>query len=118
MVFGAGLAVGLAFWGVIAAIGMGVLLQGSVYALSAMKVAGAVCLLYLALRSSRAAIYCKDRSGAPQGGWRRSPGGMADMKWWRPRWSACLSDWRTTYLRSGELHTYALAFSLPGAMAC
>lgn len=55
MVFGAGLAAGLAFWGAIAATGMGALLQGSVYFLTVLKIVGGAYLLYLALHSARTA---------------------------------------------------------------
>ena len=60
MVFGTGLALGLAFWGVVAATGMGALLQSSAYALSVVKVLGAAYLLYLAVQSARAAIRGQD----------------------------------------------------------
>ena len=50
----------LAFWGVVAATGMGALLQSSAYALSVVKVLGAAYLLYLAVQSARAAIRGQD----------------------------------------------------------
>ncbi len=55
LIHGAGLACGLAFWGVIAASGMGVVLQGSVYLLSLLKIAGGLYLLWLALLAGKSA---------------------------------------------------------------
>lgn len=55
LIYGAGLSVGLAFWGLIAASGMGVLLQGSVYLFSILKVLGGLYLIWLALLSARSA---------------------------------------------------------------
>jgi threonine/homoserine/homoserine lactone efflux protein len=46
--YGAGLSCGLAFWGIIAASGLGLLLHQSVYLLSILKFAGGVYLLWLA----------------------------------------------------------------------
>jgi len=53
--FGVGLSVGLAFWGVVAATGLGALLQTSAYALSALKLLGGVYLLWLAIHAGRSA---------------------------------------------------------------
>ena len=53
--FGMGLSFGLAFWGVIAATGMGAMLQESTYALMALKVLGGAYLLWLALNAARSA---------------------------------------------------------------
>jgi len=55
LVYGAGLSCGLAFWGLIAASGLGVVLQSSVYMLSILKVLGGLYLLWLALLSARSA---------------------------------------------------------------
>ena len=55
LVYGSGLSCGLVFWGVIAASGMGVVLQGSLYLLPALKVLGGLYLLWLAFLSVRAA---------------------------------------------------------------
>lgn len=55
LIYGAGLSCGLAFWGLIAASGMGVVLQSSVYLLSFLKVLGGLYLLWLAFRSARSA---------------------------------------------------------------
>jgi len=46
---------GLVFWGVIAASGMGALLQSSVYVLMVLKILGGIYLLWLAFQSGRAA---------------------------------------------------------------
>ncbi|MBB4302141.1 threonine/homoserine/homoserine lactone efflux protein [Rhodobium orientis] len=55
LVFGSGLAVGLAVWGVVAAAGMGAILQASTGALTAMKLLGGAYLLWLAYGSARSA---------------------------------------------------------------
>jgi len=56
LIFGFGLAVGLAFWGLIAATGMGAVLQTSEYALIALKLFGGAYLLWLAIKSGRSAF--------------------------------------------------------------
>ena len=43
--YGAGLSCGLAFWGIVAASGMGAILQGSLYLLVLLKIAGGLYLL-------------------------------------------------------------------------
>lgn len=53
--FGLGLSVGLAFWGLIAATGLGALLQTSTYALVTLKLLGGMYLLWLAFNSARSA---------------------------------------------------------------
>ena len=55
MQFGIGLSLGLAFWGLIAATGMGAVLQASTIALAALKIFGGAYLLWLAFRSFRSA---------------------------------------------------------------
>lgn len=55
LVYGAGLSCGLVFWGLIAATGMGAVLQGSLYLLMALKIAGGLYLLWLAFQSARSA---------------------------------------------------------------
>lgn len=50
-----GLSCGLVFWGVVAASGMGAVLQTSWYLLSALKLLGGAYLLWLALQSARSA---------------------------------------------------------------
>lgn len=56
LVYGAGLSTGLVFWGVIAASGLGVILQSSIYLLMILKIFGGLYLLRLALLSGRDAI--------------------------------------------------------------
>ena len=56
MLFGLGLSIGLAFWGVIAATGMGAILQGSQYLLFALKITGGLYLLWLAIQSGHSAL--------------------------------------------------------------
>lgn len=53
--FASGLALGLFFWGVLAAIGMGAVLQSTGWALTGLKLAGGLYLLWLAVKSLRAA---------------------------------------------------------------
>jgi threonine efflux protein len=59
LIYGAGLSCGLVFWGIIAASGMGVLLQSSLYLLTALKVLGGVYLLWLGFQFGRQAIVSK-----------------------------------------------------------
>ena len=53
--FSLGLTAGIAVWGAVAATGLGAVLQGSLYLLSALKVLGGLYLLYLAWQSARSA---------------------------------------------------------------
>jgi threonine/homoserine/homoserine lactone efflux protein len=53
--FGLGLALGLTIWGLLAASGMGAVLQTSETVLIVLKIAGAAYLFWLALQSGRAA---------------------------------------------------------------
>ncbi|MEO0328521.1 MAG: LysE family translocator [Pseudomonadota bacterium] len=55
LLFGLGLSIGLAFWGLVAATGLGALLQASNYALSILKLLGGMYLLWLAYNSARSA---------------------------------------------------------------
>ncbi|NSX54984.1 LysE family translocator [Parasulfitobacter algicola] len=55
-IFGLGLSFGLASWGLVAATGMGAVLQGSNYLLTALKLLGGVYLLWLAYQSGRSAV--------------------------------------------------------------
>jgi len=55
LIYGAGLSTGLVFWGLIAASGMGAVLQSSLYLLMTLKVLGGLYLLWLAWQSARAA---------------------------------------------------------------
>ncbi|MEM6489799.1 MAG: LysE family transporter [Pseudomonadota bacterium] len=56
LAFGAGLSLGLALWGVAAALGLGPLLQGSASALTVLRVLGGLFLIYLAVRAAQAAL--------------------------------------------------------------
>ncbi len=56
MRFGAGLGLGLAFWGVVAATGMGAILQSSAVVLTGLKIFGGIYLLWLAWQSWRSAV--------------------------------------------------------------
>ncbi len=53
--YGLGLSFGLGFWGLIAASGMGAVLQGSIYLLMVLKVLGGLYLLWLAFLAGRSA---------------------------------------------------------------
>jgi threonine efflux protein len=55
LIFAAGLASGLVFWGLLAAMGMGAVLQSSANALFVLKLLGGGYLLWLALQSGRMA---------------------------------------------------------------
>lgn len=55
-VFGLGLSLGLAFWGIVAASGMGAILQASANALFLMKLLGGLYLLWLAVQSVRSTL--------------------------------------------------------------
>ena len=132
---GAGLALGLAVWGLVAATGMGAVLQGSALLLSALKIAGGLYLLWLALQSARAAA--RPSQGAAQshraGRWFLR-GLILNLS--NPKavvaWMAALSmglgagDGWTELLTATALcmllglvnyTAYALAFSLSGVMA-
>ena len=54
--FSLGLTSGIAVWGLVAATGLGAVLQGSVYLLSGLKLLGGLYLLWLAFGSAKAAM--------------------------------------------------------------
>ena len=56
LIYGVGLSCGLVFWGLIAASGMGAVLQSSLYVLMVLKVLGGLYLLWLAWQSGRSAL--------------------------------------------------------------
>lgn len=60
LVYGAGLSSGLVVWGIVAASGMGAILQSSVYLLMALKVFGGLYLLWLAYLSGIEAVNPND----------------------------------------------------------
>lgn len=66
MRFGAGLGLGLAFWGIVAATGLGAVLQTTRHLLAALKVAGGLYLLWLAYGSARSAMRGNEAS-SPRG---------------------------------------------------
>ncbi|GAB5448860.1 LysE family translocator [Gymnodinialimonas sp.] len=72
LVFALGLSVGLAFWGVLAAVGLGAILSQSATALLVLKILGGAYLLWLAWQSGKSAMRRgpSDASAAPQGGGR------------------------------------------------
>lgn len=55
LTYSLGLSFGLVFWGLIAASGMGAVLQGSVYLLMGLKIVGGLYLLWLAFLTARSA---------------------------------------------------------------
>ncbi len=57
IIFGAGLSVGLSFWGLIAATGLGAVLQTSTQLLAALKIAGGTYLLWLAYGSACSSLH-------------------------------------------------------------
>lgn len=69
--FGLGLSIGLAFWGMIAASGLGIVLQSVTTALAALKVLGGLYLLWLAILSARSAARSTTMTPSPgwQGNW-------------------------------------------------
>jgi len=56
LVYGAGLSTGLLFWGIVAASGMGAVLQSSTYLLMLLKVCGGIYLIRLAYLSGKEAL--------------------------------------------------------------
>ncbi len=56
LVYGAGLSLGLLLWGIVAASGLGVVLQGSIYLLMLLKIIGGVYLLWLAYISFKSSF--------------------------------------------------------------
>jgi len=57
LLFGAGLSVGLGVWGLVAAIGLGGVLQASSHALMILKILGGAYLIWLAWLSARSVSY-------------------------------------------------------------
>ncbi len=62
LIYGAGLSTGLVFWGMIAASGLGVILQSSIHVLMALKILGGLYLIWLAFLSGRDAIHPDNKS--------------------------------------------------------
>ena len=135
LLFGAGLGFGLAFWGIIAATGMGAILQGSAQMLFVLKLLGGAYLLWLAYQSGRSALRVRETE----------TDALKQERWfWRglilnlsnPKavvaWMAALSMGMGAGSGSGHVMfataicmalgflnyaLHALAFSLPGFMA-
>ena len=135
MLFGAGLSFGLAFWGLIAATGMGAVLQGSASLLATMKIAGGLYLLWLAFKSARSALRETDNQSTKPDQRRWFVRGLV-LNLSNPKavvaWMAALSmgleagDHAASVITATLLcmalgflnYTgYAMAFSLPGVMA-
>ncbi|MEM9677300.1 MAG: LysE family translocator [Pseudomonadota bacterium] len=70
LLFGLGLSVGLAFWGLVAATGLGTVLQNAPPALFALKVFGGCYLLWLAWQSARSVVQAPDTVNQMLGGGR------------------------------------------------
>ncbi|MFM2484337.1 LysE family translocator [Celerinatantimonas yamalensis] len=62
LIYGAGLSTGLVCWGMVAASGLGVILQSSIYLLMALKLFGGLYLLWLAFLTGRSAIHPDNKS--------------------------------------------------------
>lgn len=135
MRFGAGLGMGLAFWGVVAATGLGAVLQSSAIALTVLKVLGGLYLIWLAWQSCRSAARPSGVSAAPKGQSRWFLGGLM-LNLSNPKavvaWMAALSVGLADndaaaqlavstalcmVLGFGNYFGHALAFSMPGFMA-
>lgn len=71
LLFGFGLSVGLAFWGLVAATGIGAILQSTTSVLIALKILGGLYLFWLAFQSVRSAMQKTDdfASSRRQGRW-------------------------------------------------
>ena len=67
VIYGLGLSVALVFWGVLAATGMGAVLQASAWLLVVLKLLGGGYLLWLAWQSGRSALRTRDTTVAEIG---------------------------------------------------
>ena len=135
LVFATGLSFGLAFWGMVAATGMGAVLQGSATALTILKVLGGLYLLWLAFQSGRSALTRKNAAhDTPSEGRWFTRGLVLNLS--NPKavvaWMAALSMGLGADDNSADVIAatlvcmalgfvnyagYAMAFSLPGFMA-
>ena len=135
LLFGLGLAVGLAFWGLVAATGMGAILQGTASVLTGLKILGGLYLLWLAVQSGRSAMRRSHRAASlPDTGkwfWRGLLLNLSNPKA-VVAWMAALSmglggEGNTSIVAAATLVCvvlgfanyagYAMAFSLSGCMA-
>jgi threonine efflux protein len=135
LLFGLGLSVGLAFWGVVAATGLGVMLQSTTTFLMFLKLFGGAYLIWLALQSGRsAARKTGNMTAQTQGGrwfWRGLLLNLSNPKAvvaWMAALSMGLGQGTGTHavaiatlicvgLGFVNYAGYALTFSLPGFMA-
>ncbi|MEM6973803.1 MAG: LysE family translocator [Pseudomonadota bacterium] len=134
MAFATGLAVGLALWGIVAAAGLGALMQTSAWALVVVRMIGGAYLLYLAWQAARAALSAADETRHLLGGNLFRRGAMLNAT--NPKavfaWLAVLSIglpdggtpgtlWLMTaacaLLGLAIYLSYAMAFSRPAMMA-
>ena len=132
---GAGLSVGLAVWGLGAATGLGAVLQGSARVLTAIKLFGGLYLLWLAYQSARSVVALEPYALSAAGCGRWFKRGLV-LNLSNPKavvaWTAALSMGLGAGDGQGEVIaatavcamlgflnyiSYALLFSLPGAMA-
>ncbi|MBV6650997.1 MAG: LysE family transporter, partial [Hoeflea sp.] len=69
--FGLGLSAGLAFWGFVAATGLGVVVQGTTMLLTLLKLCGGAYLVWLAIQSGRSAARREEDAivSSQKGGW-------------------------------------------------
>jgi threonine efflux protein len=136
LLFGLGLSIGLAFWGVVAATGLGVMLQNTATFLTLLKLLGGAYLIWLAIQSGRSAArktVAAQENATQQGRWLWR-GLLLNLS--NPKavvaWMAALSMGlgQETDARAVAAATlvcmgigfanyagYALTFSLPGFMA-
>jgi threonine efflux protein len=135
VLFGLGLSVGLAFWGVVAATGLGVMLQSTTTFLTFLKLFGGAYLIWLAIQSGRsAARKTGDHDSADAKGrwfWRGLLLNLSNPKAvvaWMAALSMGLGQGTGTHavaiatlicvgLGFVNYAGYALTFSLPGFMA-
>ena len=135
LLFGLGLSVGLAFWGLIAATGLGVLVQGTTTLLTLLKLFGGAYLVWLAVQSGRSAARKMDQTatGAHKGGWfwrglllnlsnpKAVVAWMAALSMGLGQETAVHAVAAATLICAGlgfaNYAGYALTFSLPGFMA-
>ena len=68
LTFGLGLSIGLSFWGLVAATGLGALLQTSAAALTFLKIGGGAYLVWLAFVSGRSATRASEPTAKPNDG--------------------------------------------------
>lgn len=66
LLLGIGLSIGLALWGVVAAVGLGAILARSAHALFVLRLVGGAYLLFLAVKSARGALSPVPPADAPQ----------------------------------------------------